>query len=219
MNRPVYITITLVAFMVTRAMPGYTQTDAAARSLLDKVSRTYEAYKTIQADFSLTVKQAQQAAHTESGKIAMDKTAGKYHITTGNQDIISDGKTQWMVLKDAGEVQVTEVAATSDAISPTNIFSFYKEGYKYVSAADEQAGGKHLAVVELTPEDADAPYFKIKLRIDERTYQIHDVTIFDKGGNQFTYTLKNTKANPQLAASYFVFQQNDYPDLETVDLR
>jgi len=159
------------------------------------------------------------ATHTESGKIAMDKQAGKYHITTGSQDIISDGKTQWMVLKDVGEVQITEVVSTSDAISPVNIFSFYKKGYKYVSAADEHASGKQLAVVELTPKDTNAPYFKIKLRVDERTYQIQDVTIFDKGGNQFVYVLKNTKANPQLADSRFVFRQADYPGMEIVDLR
>ena len=219
MKKLIYTVITLVVFVVGTTVSGYAQTDAAAKSLLDKVSQTYEAYKTIQADFSLTIKQPQQAAHTESGKIAMNKPAGKYHITTGTQDIISDGKTQWMILKDIGEVQVTEVAPASDAISPTNIFSFYKEGYKYVSAADERASNKPLAVIELTPEDANAPYFKIKLRVDESTYQIHDVTIFDKGGNRFVYTITHTKANPQLADSRFVFQQADYPDLEIVDLR
>ncbi|MGV3761122.1 LolA family protein [Parapedobacter sp.] len=219
MKKPIYIAATLAVLIISAALPGHTQTDAAAKSLLDKVSKTYEAYKTIQADFSLTIKQPQQAPHAETGKIAMDKSAGKYYITTGNQDIISDGKTQWMVLKDVGEVQVTEVSPTSDAVSPTNIFSFYKEGYKYVSAADERTGSRQLAVVELTPEDANAPYFKIKLRVDERTYQIHDVTVFDKGGNQFVYTLKNTKANPQLADNRFVFKQTDYPDMEIVDLR
>jgi len=206
--------------MVSVVLPGYTQTDAAAKSLLDKVSQTYEAYKTIQADFTLTIKQAQQVPQTESGKMVMDQSAGKYRITMASQDIISDGKTQWMVLNDVGEVQITDVAPASDAIfSPTNIFSFYKEGYKYVSAADERGDGKQLAVVELTPEDANAPYFKIKLRVDEKAYQIHDVTLFDKGGNQFVYVLKNTKANPQLAASRFVFRQADYPNMEIVDLR
>lgn len=223
MNSSIDTTIKLLVALVVSsaltALPGHAQTDPAAKSLLDRVSRTYEAYKTIQADFSLTVKQAQQAPYTESGKIVMDKQAGKYHISASNQDIISDGKSQWVVLKDVGEVQITEVASTSDAISPANIFSFYKKGYKYVSAADEHANGKQLAVVELTPEDTNAPYFKIKLRIDERTHQIHDVTIFDKGGNQFVYVLKNTKANPLLTDSRFAFRQADYPDMEIVDLR
>src|SRR5690606_16025086 len=213
------LVIGFVAGTVLTALPSYAQTDDAAKSLLDKVSRTYEAFKTGQADFSLAVKQAQQVTHPESDKVAMDKQTGKYRITTDNQDIISDGTTQWMVLKDVGEVQITDVAPTSDAISPSNIFSFYKEGYKYMSAADEHADGKQLAVVELTPEDTGSPYFKIKLRVDERTYQIHDVTVFHKGGNRFVYTLENTKANPPLANNQFVFRQADYPGVEIVDLR
>ncbi len=219
MKKSIYGITALATLMVSMALPGYTQTDAAAKSLLDRVSQTYEAYKTLQAEFSLAIKQADQATHTESGTIYMDKPAGKYYITTGNQDIISDGKTQWMVLKDVGEVQITEVAPASEAISPTNIFSFYKEGYKYVSADDERAGSKPLAVVELTPTDANAPYFKIKLRVDEKAYRIHDVTIFDKGGNRFVYTIKNTNANPPLPNNKFAFQQKDYPGVEIVDLR
>lgn len=208
-----------VTLVVNVALPVSAQTDGAAKSLLDRVSRTYEGYKTLQAEFSLAIKQAQQVTHTESGKMVMDKPEGKYHITTGSQDIISDGKTQWVILKDVGEVQVTEVAPASGAISPTNIFSFYKAGYKYVSAADEHTDNKQLAVVELTPEDTNAPYFKIKLRVDKNTYRIQDVTIFDKGGNQFVYTIKNTKSNPQVSDSQFVFKQADYPQYEIVDLR
>lgn len=208
--------VTLVAGL---GLQGYTQTDKAAKSLLDNVSQTYATYKTIQAEFLLDIKQAQQANHVESGISYMDKPTGKYHITMNDQEIISDGKTQWIILKDINEVQITSVDHSSDAISPTNIFSFYKNGYKYVSADDEHAGGRQLAVVELTPEDTNAPYFKIKLRVDKKMYQIHDVTIFDKGGNRFTYTIKSVKANPKLDDSKFTFKAADYPGVEIVDLR
>lgn len=220
MRKSINWVIILAAFIAGAAMPSYSQTDKAAKALLDKVSQTYESYKTIQAEFTLEIKQqAQQTNHTESGTIVMDKQAGKYRIAMVDQDIISDGKTQWMVLKDVNEVQITDVDHSSGAISPTNIFSFYQEGYKYVSSSDEHVGGKQLAVVELTPEDTNAPYFKIKLRVSERTYQIHDVTIFDKGGNRFVYTIKNTQPNPKLVNGKFTFDQMDYPGVEIVDLR
>ncbi|WP_262247540.1 LolA family protein [Parapedobacter soli] len=220
MKKSTFNVIALAILLGGIALPGYTQTDAGAKALLDKVSQTYGTYKTIQADFSLEMKQgSQQTNHKESGTVYMNTPEGKYRISMGNQDIISDGKTQWMVLKDMDEVQVTDVDPSSDAISPTNIFSFYKTGYKYMSSADETAGGKQLAVVEVTPEDTSSPYFKIKLRIDEKTHLIHDVTVFDKGGNRFVYTFKSTKANPQLAPNMFVFKQADYPEMEIVDLR
>jgi len=210
----------LLMFAIVVATQTYAQTDAAAKSILQKVTQTYEGYKTIQTDFTLTVQQPQQTSnYTESGAISMENTSGKYRVTTNNQDIISDGKTQWLVLKEEQEVQVTEADNSPGTISPANIFSFYNNGYKYVSAPNEQAGGNQLLVVELSPEDTQNPYFKIKLRINSATNLIYDATIFDKSGVKYTYLLKNTKANPSIAADTFVFKQADYPGVEIVDLR
>lgn len=220
MNKPLYITQLLLPILVGFTLQGGAQTDPSAKLLLDKVSETYAGYKTIQADFTIAAQQSQQTDnYTESGTIYMATSAGKYHITMSSQDLISDGKTQWMVLKEEGEVQVTEADRSSDAISPVNIFSFYNKGYKYVSAPNERVGNTPLKVVELTPENTRAPYFKIKLRVDERTHLINDVTIFDKGGNRYIYTIKNTKANPKIASDKFVFKQTSYPGMEIVDLR
>ncbi len=220
MNKSLYIAHLLLPILLGFALRGLGQTDAAAKSLLDKVSITYEGYKTIQADFTLTIQQPQQMDnHTESGTIYMETSAGKYHIAMNSQDLISDGKTQWVVLKEEEEVQITEADPSSDAISPVNIFSFYSKGYKYVSAPDERVGNSQLDVVELTPENIRAPYFKIKLRINKQTHLINDVTIFDKGGNKYLYAIKNTKSNPQITGDKFVFKQANYPGMEIVDLR
>lgn len=219
MNKSIYIFKLLLPLLLGFTLQGSAQTDAAAKSLLDKVSETYEGYKTIQADFTITIQQPQQTDHKESGTIYMEPSAGKYHITMSAQDLISDGKTQWTVLKEEGEVQVTDADQSSDAISPVNIFSFYNKGYKYVTAPNERVGNNQLQVVELTPENTRAPYFKIKLRVNERTYLINDVTIFDKGGNKYVYVIQNTKANPQIADNKFAFKQADYPEVEIVDLR
>lgn len=200
-------------------LQGHAQTDPAAKSVLQSVSTTYNGYKTLQADFTLAVQAQQTDSYTTSGTIYMQPATGKYRITTGSQDLISDGKTQWMVLKDEKEVQLTEVDNSSDAISPANIFSFYNKGYKYVSAPDERAGNTQLHVVELSPEDTHAPYFKIKLRISKTNNLIYDVMVFDKGGTRYSYAIKDTKANPAIAADKFTFKQSEYPGMEIVDLR
>ena len=219
MNIIKHIVVTLLPLLLFSTQ-SYTQTDVAAGTLLNKVSKTYEGYKTIQADFTITIQQPQQTTgYSETGTIYMEAAVGKYHISMDSQDLISDGKTQWTVLKEEQEVQVTEADNSSDAISPVNIFSFYNEGYKYVSAPDERAGNMQLHVVELSPEDTRAPYFKIKLRIDKSSNLIQDATIFDKGGSKYTYAIKNTKANPQIAADKFAFSQSNYPGMEIVDLR
>lgn len=205
-------------FLLT--LHGYAQTDAAAKALLNNVSKAYESYRTIQADFTIAVQQQQSENYTEAGTLYMQASAGKYHIAMDSQTLISDGKTAWTVLKQEQEVQVTEVDNAEDAISPVNIFTFYNKGYKYVSASDERAGNVQLAVVELSPENSQAsPYFKIKLRINKANNLIYDATVFDKGGIRYTYTIKNSKANPAIPASKFSFDQSKYPGMEIVDLR
>lgn len=196
------------------------QTDPAAKATLRKVTDTYKGYKTISAEFSLRVQQPQQSdEYTESGTIVLDIATGSYRITTSAQDIISDGKNQWTILKEEREVQITEVDPSAETITPATIFSFYEKGYKYVSANDERAGTTQLAVVELSPEDRQTPYFKIKLRINKSSNLIHDIIIFDKSGVKYMYSIKNTKSNPSLTPSSFTVKNSDYPGMEFVDLR
>lgn len=215
------VRIGLFLILVFTMAESYAQTDAAAKSLLDKMSNTYKGYQTVQADFTVVAKQPQQttANYSESGTILIAPATGKYYITMGSQDLISDGKTMWTVLKDAKEVQISEADNSSTAISPVNLFSFYTNGYKYVSAPDEHAGNTDLHVIELSPEDTRSPYYKIKLRIKKSSNLIHDITIFDKNGVRYTYTIKNTKSNPSVPAGKFTFQQSQYPGIEVVDLR
>ncbi len=221
MNIVTYTINTLFLALLVISMPVHAQTDAAAKALLNKVSKTYEGYKTLQANFTIAVQQAQQqaAVQVESGTLYIEASTGKYHITMDGQELISDGKTQWMVLKEEQEVQITEADNNSDAISPVNIFSFYNDGYKYVSAPDERVGNTALHVVELSPEDTRSPYFKIKLRINKSTNLIQDATIFDKGGMRYVYTINSTTANPQVPTGKFTFNQSHYPGMEIVDLR
>jgi Outer membrane lipoprotein-sorting protein len=209
------ITITVVC------SSGYAQTDPAAKTLLDKVSRTYEKHRLIKADFTVAVQQPGQAAGqvVESGTLYMETSTGKYSISMKSQELISDGKTQWMVLKEEKEIQVTDADQSSEAISPVNIFSFYKTGYKYVSAPAERVGSVQLNVVELSPEDRTSPYFKIKLRVNNATNMIHDLMLFDKGGSRYTYTITGTKTDPAINAGKFTFNPRSYPSFEIVDLR
>lgn len=213
--------IALCAIFFFIATDSSAQTDASAKSILDKVSSTYREFKTIQADFTITATQPQQPAsnYSESGVILMETAAGKYRIKMDTQELISDGKSLWTILNDVNEVQVTEVDNSAAAISPVTIFSFYTQGYKYLSVPDEHAGNTSLHVVELSPEDTRSPYYKIKLRINKTTNLIHDVTIFDKNSVRYTYSIRNTKANPAITANRFTFQQNAYPGMEIVDLR
>src|SRR5690554_1595280 len=86
-------------------------TAAQTATILDRVSAQYNSYKTIQTDFTFRYfrNDQDQTGQSEQGMLLLDQTDGKYRISTATQELISDGKSQWAVLKEADEVQITEV--------------------------------------------------------------------------------------------------------------
>lgn len=212
--------LTLIYATITVISVG--QTDPAAKKILSEVSKKYDSYKTIRSDFDLTVQDADKKSYNNNGVMYFNKPKKQYAIQMQDQEIRSDGRTVWNISKDIKEVQITDAEHDDNTIGPNNLFSFYKSGYKYVSMPNDKLvkNGKSeiLRVVELSPLDTKTNYFKIKLRVNNNNH-IHDVTIFDKSGNRFTYTIKTLYLGQKFADSIFSFPKNEYTKYEIVDLR
>lgn len=199
----------------------YGHTVNTQKSSLDKIADTYRKHQALEADFEFRYfRNAQdQTGTAESGSLLLHQGSGKYRISLPGQILISDGASQWAVLKDADEVQVTEVDHSGGAITPSNVFSFFTEGYTHKMLPSEQVGRTNLDVIELTPIDKRKSFSKVIIRADRSTHQLLDVTIFDKNNSRYLYQIKNLKTNPQLADSQFVFNKSEFPGMEIVDLR
>ena len=198
------------------------QTDPAATKMLNEVSKKYDAYKTIRSEFDLTVQDANKTAYSNTGIMYFNKPKKQYAIKMEDQEILSNGKTVWNISHDIKEVQITDAEHDDSTIGPNNLFSFYKKGYKYVSMPEEKLtkNGKteSLRVVELSPLDTKTNYFKIKLRINQNNH-IHDVTIFDKSSNRFTYTIKSLYLGQKFDEGTFTFAKDKFKNYEIIDLR
>lgn len=193
--------------------------NADAKKILDAVSNKYDAYKSIQSEFSFQIKQADGEDYTDKGKLFLNRAANQYKIVLETQDLISDGESVWSVLKQDKEVQVSPADPEAQAIGPNNIFTFYRSGYRLISAANESVPSVGaLQAVELTPEDEQSNYSKIKIRINKNQH-IHDVMVWDKSGAQYIYTIQALYVNHSIPASTFRFQKASYPGFEIVDLR
>jgi len=216
MKKQLWLVLSLL--LLTMSQHSYAQNDAA-KALLNKVSQKYNGYKTIQAGFTLDIKQANGSSHSDAGTLYLDKANNKYHVNTKNQILISDSKTQWNIMKAEKEVEISEANNSTNEINPTNIFSFYTSGFKYALAGTEKVKGMSLSVVELTPVDSKKNYSKIKLRVNKVNNLIYDTAIFDKSGNHYTYTLKAQEGNKAIASSFFTFNKSNYSGFDIVDLR
>lgn len=195
------------------------QFDAASKKVLDKVSANYQSFNTLVADVSLKVENPNQKSNTNSGKLSLERMSGKFKIDLGDQEIICDGTTQWTVLKDQGEVQVSDADKDNNSLNPATIFTFYKNGYNGSLTGTSKVDNKVLDNVTLIPIDAKQNVSKINLRIDRATNLIYDATVFDKNGGKFTYTIKELSVNRAIPYSLFIFNRSNYPNMEIVDLR
>ncbi|WP_140937534.1 LolA family protein [Sphingobacterium lumbrici] len=210
-----YILTLLLGFatLVTNA-----QSDTGAKKILDEVAKKYDSYKTAQADFGFVATDAENESYSDQGTLYLNKVKNQYQIQLKDQQLISDGQSVWTILKEEKEVQITDADNSTDAIGPNNLFTFYRTGFKYIGLSDEKIGSSTLSVIEMAPLDTKKNYFKIKIRINTNKH-IHDVSIYDKSGSKYTYTIRKLYVNHQIPSSQFVFNKKNYPNFEVVDLR
>lgn len=204
------------------------QKDAAAKKILNQVSARYRSYDVVKAEFTFTYENQQAGTKdSQSGTMISRSKANKYKVTifspedklAVDEEIISDGKNQWTYVKKNNEVELSEVDNSKESMNPAQIFTIYEKGYKYVYDGDAKVDGKLCQVIDLTPEDENKPFFKIRLSIDKAKKQIFSAMIFDKNGSRYNYIVHNLIANVKVPESTFTFDKKNYPGVELVDLR
>jgi outer membrane lipoprotein-sorting protein len=220
----------ILATLILLTTYTFAQKDVAAKAILNKVSEKYRAYDVVKTDFDFTLDNQQAGVkETQSGTLIAKSKSNKFIVTIFGaavasktdvaEEIISDGKTQWTYLKKDNEVQVNNVDNSGTGLNPAQVFTIYEHGFKYIYTGEKKIGGKIYQEIDLTPEDIDKSYFKIRLEIDKVKKQIYSALIFDKNGNHYTYTLRSFVPNIQVPDNTFSFDPKAHKGTEVVDLR
>ncbi|MBK6609749.1 MAG: outer membrane lipoprotein carrier protein LolA [Sphingobacteriales bacterium] len=195
------------------------QGSADAKRLLDKMSEKYRAYKSLKASYTLTIVNKDQGVNTrETGSLIMK--GEKYNLESPDFNRICDGKIVWTHFKDQAEVQINRYNANSGDLSPAQLFTAYKKGYKYaINGTEKGKDGKTYTTIDLTSDNKDLPFFKIRFLINSTTNVLQKAIIFNKNGQHITYELANIQTNTAVGETTFMFDTNAYPDVEVIDLR
>jgi len=193
--------------------------DPDAKSILDQVSAKFKTYKTVTANFTLSITNAAgKAEGTKKGLVYMK--GSKYRVNLSGQEIYSDGNNIWTYDKSANEVQLTKFDPSSNTITPQKMFTnFYDKDFLYKLNGETKQGRKTIQEIELTPVDKTKTFFKVLVDIDKASKNIVSTKVFEKNGNRYIYTVTSIKTNSTLPESLFVFNSKNYPNVEVVDLR
>ena len=115
-------------------------------------------------------------------------------------------------------MQINNVAASEDEITPQNIFTLYEKGHRSKHIREGQENGKKVHVVELVPKESKQ-YYKVRLNIDKTTNLLVSAVVFDRNNTTFTYSISKTQPNLTVADDKFTFNAASYPKVEIIDLR
>ena len=208
----------LAAILLVLVKVTFAQYDPKALEILEAMGEKYKSIPTYEANFSYALTNDVENIKEEfKGKLTVK--GDKYRISLPEQEVINNGVTVWTYLPEVKEVNIDNYDKNSGDINPLKIYEIYQKDFKYLYIQDKTENGVAVEEVDLVPENKDAQYFKIKLLIKKKEKVIQSLTMFDKGGNRYEYTITKFVPNANVPDSYFTFDAKKHPGVEVIDLR
>ena len=217
MKTSLFLFITFLG--LSTAAIGQGSSDAAAKSILDKVSTKFKSFKGVQSNFSLIVEDANgKVQGNKKGTVFMK--GPKYRVSLTGQEIFCDGKNIWTFDKSSNEVTISKFDPTANAITPQKLFTnFYDKDFLYKLNGEKKQGAKTIQEIEMTPLDKTKTFHKVLVYVDKGAQTIYSTKVMEKNGNKYTYTVSSINGNANITDNQFVFDKSKYPGVEEVDLR
>lgn len=195
------------------------QSSAEARKILDKFYETYEQSQGVAFSFEITTIDANGVRYRPQQGEAMMK-GDKFKLDMNTVIIWFDGKTQWVLLKDVGEVNISTPSAKEVAYtSPLALLRLYKSGYTLKKPISVTVNGKSAYVIEMVPTTSHSDFKQLSVAVDKKTNTILQIKTTLKNNQTSIIDIKKYNDNHNFPDSVFVFDKADYPDVEVVDLR
>jgi outer membrane lipoprotein carrier protein len=193
--------------------------DPKAQEILDKVSKSYKALKSLESTFTLSMySKADDIDEKFNGKVFLK--GQKYKLDTDQMEIICDNVKRYVWMKDPNEITISRYEPDGESIeSPAQLFTIYEKNFFYKYLGEEKAGNKQLKKIELIPQKVkESQYKKVILYVDESINQIVKAVIESKDGVTYTWEIKEFKANAPVDDKHFVFDKAKYPKAHIEDM-
>ena len=188
----------------------------SARSVLDATAARMTNSGCIRAQFKATQFRGTTPESETSGTMLI--SGRKFQMKTPDITTWFDGKTQWSMLSDASEVNVSEPTDEElAAMNPSALINIYKKGYSY-TLRKSSLRGKETYEVRLVAKNKKASFSEIYVDVDPDTYNPLCFRA-KQDGNWMRLSIFSFSTNQPTQDSDFTFPSKDYPNAEVIDLR
>jgi outer membrane lipoprotein-sorting protein len=211
----------LISILSVFVLSVYSQQDAKAKEILEKVTKTTQSLASLDAKFSYEMENKTENVKDKSiGSIVLKGKKYKLNIPQLGTQITCDGKTIWTYMTNSNEVTIADLdESTDELMDPAKIFTIYEKGFNYKFISETVDGGVPVYNIELIPQKPSGDIQKIKLMIDKQKMLIHGAVMTGKDGNVINVIVTQLKTDGVFADSDFVFDSKKYKGIEVVDMR
>ncbi|WP_425549113.1 LolA family protein [Aquimarina addita] len=200
-----------IFFLVITLFIGTIQAQEA-KQLLDEVSAKVKSYDNIVIGFKYALNNpAENVSQETRGDVTL--SGDRYVLNLTGTKQIYDGNKLYMIIPEDEEINISSQNPEDEAsVTPAKMLTFYEEGYTYKMDITQDAQGRKIQFVKLTPIDSKSEFKEILLGIDKQTKHIYKMILMQNNGSNITITINSFKTNQPLSNTLFVFNESKYKD-------
>ena len=188
---------------------SFGQGSAKAKALLDEVYDKVQGYDNIFIEFKHSLQNTEANINQETrGDVTLQ--GDKYLFNYMGSKQLFDGKKVYTIVPENEEVTIENQSDDTNSVTPSKMLTFYKQGHTYEWDILQNADGRKIQYVKLTPIDTDSEIKSILLGVDVGTKHIHKLIQTGKNGTKTTITVNSFKTDQPLSKSLFTFDESKY---------
>ncbi|QLG46805.1 LolA family protein [Costertonia aggregata] len=202
--------VLLLSLMVSSPF-ALAQNSAKAKTLLDDVYNKVKSYDNIFVDFKYVLDNKEANINQETrGDVTLQ--GDKYLFNSFGAQQLFDGKKVYTIVPENEEITIEEKSEDENAITPSKMLTFYKEGHNYEWDVLQNVQGRKIQYVKLTPIDTNSEIKSVLLGIDVETKHIYKLIQTGDNGTTTTITVNSFKTDQPLSKTLFTFNEQKYKD-------
>ena len=184
----------IILLLITLSISAFSQNKG--KTLLQEVSAKVKSYKNISIDFKYSLKnEVENIEQSTKGNVYLK--GEHYLLNLMGVTRLHDGKKSYTINSEDEEITITNASdEDGDAITPSKMLTFYKEGYTYAWDKKLPIKGRSIQHVKLTPIDSNSEIKYVLLGIDTNTKNIYNLIENGKNGTVISSELSLGKVMP-----------------------
>ena len=204
--------ILLLSLSIFAFFTSFSQNGGEAKKLLEDVTAKMKSYDNIYIvfDYVLENKEA-DVEQIFDGDVTLQ--GENYIVSLFDTTIIFDGDFSYTIVPENEEVNIVKSDGNNkEAISPSNLLTFYKSGYTFSNGEKKTINGKQIQFVDLVPIDSNSDIISVEVGVDKKNLHIYSVREIGNNDTHTIITVRNLKTNQKLEQSTFTFDEQKYKD-------